>query len=505
MDDSLKQLHTYLEIMLRRKWLIGILLVICTGFAVATAFRINPTYRSTTVILVEKQQIPESYVTPTDRTPFTQRLDTIRQQIMSRQNLEMIAEEFNLYRNAAAPSRIYTVLNNLGIHIKPPAFSKEDRLAMVGKDIEAKIIGDRGSGDAFSISFSGTDPFVTMQVTTRLASFFIEENLKSREEYAEGTSDFLANELAIAKSELESQERAVRAFKEKYMGSLPEQLDANLRTLDRLQSELQTGNVELKTAEDRKLLLQAQLAQMSNADTVASGGAQVNNPRAQELARLQAELSNLLAVYKDTYPDVVFTKQRIRELRGQLSQSEAVGNAAKQPDELLALSPQERSPEIYNNLMVVNSQIQTLRERIATTRKQIKIFERRVEEAPANEQKFADLRRDYDISLANYQALLGKKLSANLAENLEKRQKGERFTVLDPANLPEKPYKPKKLIIALIGVGVGGGLGIGLVLFLEFISPVFRKPEDFEDVVQLKVLTTIPEFSKTPLDGSQKR
>jgi len=504
MDDSLGQFHVYLEMLVRRKWLVGILLVVCTGFAVVTAFRIKPVYRSTTVILVEKQQIPESYVTPTDRTPFTQRLDTIRQQIMSRQNLEKIVEEFKLYPEAAYPSRLHTALNKIGIPIKPAVISKEDLLAMVGKDIEAKIIGDRGSGDAFSISFSGTDPFVTMQVTTKLASFFIEENLKSREQYAEGTSDFLANELSIAKRELENQEKAVRSFKEKYMGSLPEQLEANLRTLDRLQTELQTGNMELKSAEDRKLLLEVQLAQTRNTDMADHGGAPVNNPRAQELARLQAELSSLLAVYKDTYPDVVLVKQRIRELKGQLSQSKPDGEAGGQPDELLELSPQERSPEIYNNLMVLNSQMETLRDRIINTRKQIKIFERRVEEAPANEQKFADLRRDYDISLANYQALLGKKLSAKLAENLEKRQKGERFTVLDPANLPEKPYKPKKFIISLIGVGVGGGLGFGLVLLLEFLNPVFRKPEDFEGIVQLKVLSTIPEFSRAELADSRK-
>lgn len=503
MDDSLRQLQAYLEMIIRRKWLVIIPLVICTAIAAAAAFRMKPSYRSTTVILVEKQQVPESYVTPTDRTPFTQRLSTIRQQIMSRQNLEKIIEDFHLYQEAAAPSRFYAFLNGIGIHVKAPAPSKEDLLDLIGNDIEAKVIGDRGSGDAFSISFSGNDPFVTMQVTNKLASLFIEENLKSREQYAEGTSDFLANELASAKKELENQERAVRDFKERYMGSLPQQLEANLRTLDRLQAELQSATVELKNAEDRKLLLEAQLSQSKNADTVQTGGAPVN-PQAQELRRLQTELANLLAVYKETYPDVVLTKKRIRELKAQMAQTPSADKTNAQPDELRELSPQERSPEIYNNLMVVKSQMAALRERITETRRQIKQFEKRVEEAPANEQKFADLRRDYDISLNNYQTLLGKKLSAKLAENLEKRQKGERFTVLDPANLPEKPYKPKKLAITLIGAGVGGGIGFGLVLLLDFLNPAFRKPEDFEGILDLKVLTTIPEFSMSSSSHSKK-
>ncbi len=504
MGKPLEEFYNYIELMLRRKWIIIVPVVVFTALGAVIAIIVPSYYRSTTIILVEKQQIPETYVTPTDRTPFSQKLNTLRQQIMSRQNLEKIIEEFHLYQNANSTNLVFAFLNRLGIKAGSSEPSKEALIELMSADVESKVIGDRGSGDAFSISFSGTDPFVTMQVTNKLASLFIEENLKAREQYAEGTSDFLSNELANAKKELESQERAVRSFKEKYMGSLPEQLDANLRTLDRLQVQLQAATAELKNTEDRNMLLESQLAQAGSVPSAAIGpNTPAVNPLVLELRRLQGELSGLLSVYKDNYPDVILAKKRINEIKEQLAKTKPAEDK-EQPKELQEPTLEERNPEIYNSLLVTKSQIKTLQERIANIRQQIKIFEKRVEEAPANEQKFADLRRDYDISLGNYQALLAKKLSAKLAENLEKRQKGERFTVLDSANLPEKPFKPKRPVIVLMGTAAGAGVGLGIVLLLEFLNPAFRKPEDFEGVLQIKVLSTIPEFSMTPSADSKK-
>lgn len=471
---------SFLAAAYKRKWFIVATVVLCTAAAAIVALLLPSHYKSSTLILVEQQQVSTSYVTPTDATPFNQKLNTIRQQILSRPNMEKIIESFNLYSGNGTQ------------------LAKEDAITHLVSNIEIRLIGERREEDAFSISFSGTDPYTTMQVASTLASMFIEENLKRREQYAEGTTGFLSDELEQAKSELENQEQAVRAFKERYMGGLPQQLEANLRTLDRLQLELQSVKLDMKSTEDRKALLEPQLNQTSTMPAAPGAPA---NPLVSELESKQRELAGLLSMYNENYPDVIITKRRIEELRQLLT---SPGTGAQPSHSNAAISAQIRNPEAYNNLLAAESQIKSLRMREADIRRQISLLERRVDATPANEQRFADLNRDYQISLNNYQSLLEKRLNARLAENLEKRQKGERFRIIDPANLPERPYKPKRPIIVLAGAGIGAGIGFGLVFLLEFMNPAFKRPEDFEGVIDMDLLASVPAFDLLLDEGSKK-
>lgn len=491
--DSIKKLLFYMLLIWRSKWIIVIPTVLFTVAASLIAWKMPSYYKSETLILVEKQQIPEAYVTPTDRTPFGQRLNTISQQILSRQNIDKIVTDFQLYRTQDTANPLSAIINRFR-EVPPP--SKEDIIEQMSKDVEIKVIGDRRAGDAFSVSYIGTNPEVTMNVTDTLASLFIDENLKSREQYAEGASDFITTELENAKMELESQEAALRSFKERNMGSLPQQLEANLRTLDRLQGELQSVKNELKGNEDRKMVLEAQLGRGS----VMVAGMPVN-PLQAEFETLQRELTALLARYRENYPDVVITKNKIADIKAQLA---AQRQAASSGTSEQALSQADMNPEAYNELMLLKSRIETLNTRSSDIRKQIQQFERRVETTPASEQRFIDLRRDYDISLANYQALLEKKMNAKLSENLEKRQKGERFKVINSANLPEKPFKPNKAAIVIAGAASGIGIGVGIILLIEFMNPAFRTREELAAGIDMPVLATVPAFaSLKPVKGKK--
>lgn len=472
---------SFLEAAYRRKWFVAAPVVLCTAAAAIVAVLLPSHYRSSTLILVEQQQVSTSYVTPTDATPFNQRLNTIRQQILSRPNLEKIIKNFDLYSGDGTQ------------------LAKEDAIARLVSKIEVKLIGERRAEDAFSISFSGTDPYTTMQVASTLASMFIEENLKRREQYAEGTTGFLSDELEQAKSELEKQEQAVRTFKEKYMGGLPQQLEANLRTLDRLQLELQSVKLDLKSAEDKKALLESPLNQTN---TMSAAPGAPANPLVSELESRQRELAGLLSAYNENYPDVIITRRRIEELRQLLTSSSEGAQPAPQSNKVI--SAQVRNPEAYNNLLNAESQIKALKNRESDIRRQISMLERRVDATPANEQRFADLNRDYQISLNNYQSLLEKRLNARLAENLEKRQKGERFRIINPANLPERPYKPNRPLVVMAGAGIGAGIGFGLVFLLEFLNPAFKRPEDFEGVLDMDLLATVPAFDSLPEEGHSK-
>lgn len=491
MDQSNKGFFDYIEILQRRKWFVIIPALLGTFVAVLVALKLPPIYRSTTLILVEQQRISEIYVTPTDSTPFVQRLNTIQQQVMSRTNLEKIIGDFNLYAIDESKEKekpLYRVKEALGMKASSQP-SVEEVVEKMREDIEIEVMGTGnrrdGGADAFRISYVGGNPHITMQVTNTLASLFIEENLKIKEQYAEGTTEFLVRELEIAKKQLETKESAFRKFKEHGMGALPEQLDANLRTLDRLQLELQSVNESLRNATERKSFLEEQAGVAST----VTGQAPVATP-AVELERLKNELAALLSRYEETYPDVVIAKSRIGELEEQLISAKKDGGLTG--EEPSTAQAGFRSPELSAEI----SRISSLKDREARIRRQLRSYQRRVEMTPANEQALADLQRDYDIIFQNYQSLLEKKLNANLAENLEKRQKGARFRVVDPANLPEKPFKPDRPQIVLMGVAGGVGVGAGLIFLFEFLNPAFRKPEDFEELFEFPVLASIPLFSK---------
>jgi len=483
--DSIKNLLNYLNIIWRSKWVVIIPAVLFTIVSALLAWKMPSYYKSETLILVEKQQIPESYVTPTDRTPFSQRLNTISQQILSRQNIEKIVNDFQLYRAKDTANPLSSFVN---LFREAPEPSKEEIIERMTKDVQINVIGDRRAGDAFSVSYIGTNPEVTMHVTNTLASLFIDENLKSREQYAEGASDFITTELENAKTELESQEAALRGFKERNMGSLPQQLDANLRTLDRLQSELQSVKNELKGAEDRKMVIEAQFGR----GTVSVAGMPVN-PLQVELEAQQRELTALLSRYRENYPDVIITRNKIADIKAQLATQRQATSRSSEPQ----ASQADINPEAYNELMVLKSRIETLNSRSTELRRQIQQFEKRVETTPASEQRFIDLRRDYDISLANYQALLEKKMNAKLSENLEKRQKGERFKVINSANLPENPFRPNKPAIVISGAAGGIGLGVCIILFMEFLNPAFRTRDELADSIGMPVLATVPAFASS--------
>lgn len=500
-EESRKTIFDYLAVFKHRKWLFVAPLIIGTVAGLIVSFELPEKYSSTTLILVEEQQIPEEYVTPTDRTPFSQRLNVISQQILSRTRLEKIIKEFGLY-SQQGPGLVEKAKSLItGSETEAP--TPDEIIEQMRGDIQFTVNGEQNSkkqqdsgGNAFSITYIGEEPQTTMQVTNTLSSLFIEENLKAREQYAEGTSEFLSSELDMAQQELGQLEQKLKDFKQAHMGTLPGQLDANLRTLDRLQLELQTVTSSLKTNEDRKLVLEEQMKY--NAAMVVSP--EIQGSLAGELESARAELGQMLSVFKESYPDVVIMKKRIKDLERQLQGQ--TGN--EKPTEEAPAPPKVMHPA-YAELMAVKSQITTLSRRESNIRRQLDQYAGRVELTPASEQQLTDLQRDYDISLQNYKTLLEKKMSARLSENLEKRQKGARFRVVDPANLPQSPDQPNKPLVLSLGSAGGAAAGIALVCLVEFMNPAFRRPEDFEGVVDSPVLTSIPLFPTEQLIKPETR
>lgn len=484
------------------KWLVlGVFCACVTGAGVLCVV-LPPSYRSQTLILVESQKIPENYVQALVGPTIEERLNSIQQQVMSRTVLTQMVREFDLYPEEVRRNGMEMVVEHL-------------RKDITVTTMAAKSQRSASSIDAFSISFAHESPVTAMKVTAKLASNFIEENLRVREQLVEGASEFLEQELALAKDRLESQERAITLFKTKYMGELPEQVQVNVSALDRLQLQQSTTSDALQKATDRLTLMEKMIREYDSpavSGTVQGAhGTVVVDPLVHRLKELEKTLATLQAEYKDTYPDVVSTKEEIQTLKAQIKnrpndkdESDRVEGAEKSG----ASRKELRTADLYLRELIrqrdeARLEIASQKERLVRLKEEVRQYETRVEKAPTREQELMILVRDYNNLKENYRTLLDKKLNARLAENLEKRQKGEQFRILDPANVPNTPEKPNKLQIMLIGLALGCGGGVGGAVALESLRPVFRRSDDVESFLQLRVLASIPNFRQLLLE-SQK-
>jgi polysaccharide chain length determinant protein (PEP-CTERM system associated) len=494
-------IHDYTEIFLRRIWYIVIPFVVVVMAAALYAFSLPKMYRATTLVLVTRQKVPESFVRPTVTARIEDRLQSIGQEIMSRTRLEQVISEFKLYPEEAK------------------SLSREEIIELMRKNIRVELKGKEGF---FTISYIGRDPRVVTMVTNKLASLFIEENLKLREQQAQGTSDFLSIELNATRAKLEEQEGAITLFKKKHMAELPEQREANLKILEQFQLQSMKVSDNLKAAQDRKLIIQKQLADMKmqmasgppsenlreerEATTTQPTMSQPPTPK-QKLQSLEVQLNhgrNLLNELKSKYtgkhPDILRAERYIADLEEKIEEAKAYYDAKtnmKGRETAISDSPLVASvQEMESQLVVTELEMKRLKEEDSKIKGKIAEIQARVENTPIREIAMTNLTRDYQNTKETYQTLLQKSQQAQQAENLERRQKGEQFKVIDPARIPEKPMQGKVVIILLFGLLLGMGSGLGLAFVREQMDRSFRDAEDLEATMEFKVLANIPKIEK---------
>ena len=473
--------HDYWNIAVRQKRLILGTILLSLIVAGVVCLVMPKSYRSSTLILVEGQKIPEDYVKGIVGGSVEERITMIQQYVMSRTLLSKVIEQFNLYQDDVRRYGLETVIEEMREIVKVKTVASA---------------GNRGKGvEAFSVSFAHEDPVTAMKVTAKVSSLFIEQNLKLREELVEGASEFLAMEVQRVKQDLEQRELAISEFKKKYMGELPQQTEANLRALDRKQNDGNALTESLHRLTDRYSMRKKAIEEYQLTGTISNGsgaGQAGTDPLVVRYKELERALVILTAEYKDSYPDVIQVKQEIEEVEAQLAEKYGVAlqnaSGAKKPFDPYLQSLIEERDE-------VGAEIDGLKRRQRRLTADIEKYEGRIERAPAREQELMILVRDYDNMRASYQSLLNKRLNARVAENLEKRQKGEQFRIIDPANLPETPEKLDILRIMLVGLALGCGVGFGTAFLVEQMNPTFRRSEDLELLLGLQVLAAIPDFA----------
>jgi polysaccharide chain length determinant protein (PEP-CTERM system associated) len=498
--SSQLSIEHFLRVLYHRLWVVIAVFIPISAGTFIFAHRLPNIYTSETVILVDPQKVPESYVRSTVTGDIRNRLGTLSQQILSATRLQKIIESFNLYpedRKANVP--------------------REDIIMRMQADIHVGVVSDWGGSQdlqAFRIRYNGQDPRLVAQVTTQLASLFMDENLKAREEQATGTTEFLQNQLQETRKVLEQQEQKLGAFKLQHIGELPNQEAATIQILGQLQAQLQQGADALARAEQQRTYLQSMVSQwapvveMDDRAPIRPAAASGNTPAAGSAAVAgpprvspRARLAELLKRYREDHPDVRKLKKEIEEEEARQPQQTAKveqPSLEQEPVQSAASRPAQRvvataNPVLQSQLRSLDAEITKYKEEQQRLTKAIAGYRSKLEAIPLREQQMSDLVRDYEISRTHYQQLLEKQLSAETAMELEIRQQGEKFTVLDPAQVPERPSSPKRYLINMAGSAFGLGLGLFLALATEFLGMSITGPEQMfaSGIAVLEVIPVI--------------
>lgn len=471
MENQIRTVHDYLDILKRRKKNLILPVLIVFSIAMFIVLIYPPVYRSTATILIEEQELPAAYVQTTIAGFAEQRLQSLNQRIMSSTKLLEIINRFNIYQD---------------LRKKEPV---EEVVATMRKDIKFRTISadianpQRGGSPspitiAFTLSYEGRDPQTVQQIASVLSSLFLEENLKVREEKARGASKFLGVETASVQKQLAEIDAKIARYKEKHSLELPELLQVNVSSLERVENETNNLRQRLTTLREKEGYLRSQLSTVPRDDATL-------------LRELKAKLTQLQSRYSEKHPDVIKTNREIAELRNRNDASRSAKNSTGTPP----VPDQPDNPAYVNlasQLAGVQAEIEMVRRQSGEMSRKRDEYYRRMEAAPRIEQSYKALLAERNSIQLKVDDLMKKSLEAKTAQGLEREKMGERFTVIDPAMLPEKPVKPNIPVILFTALFLGIGMGVGMVSLQEFNDRSVRNPKALFAVTQVPVLAAIP-------------
>ena len=470
-------LKKYIDLIHRWRVLLFALLLVALPVALVYYVYTPKAYQSTTLLSYQQQSVNPNKMAPDLTARIQDTVSTLTQIVTSRTNLEAMIASFDLYKDARE---------------KLPL---EDVVEMMRKNIE---ISPSRRGDIFSISFTGEDPGTVVKVTNGLAAKFIEENLKYRAERATETSSYTSNELEMAKATMDRKEAAMRDYKLKYYNEMPEQRQANLSRLTALQEQYEAVQVSILELERTRVLVQEQIALRkeqlkSEAARYGSSMSSPSSPSWEQLKKLRQDLEMLLVTHKENHPEVRRVKKLIENLEAQgvrapSSRSTGSGPAPGSDKDLVQLQTQ------LGKITIDIESIELERKQIGDN---IKQYEEWVAATPVREAEWSALTREYSQLKSHYDYLVAQDLQAKSMLNLERRQKGSQFKIVDPARYPEKPTQPDFLKIMLVAVGGTMAAGVAMILAIDFLDGSFRDPDDAELALGVPVLATV-DFIVTP-------
>jgi polysaccharide chain length determinant protein (PEP-CTERM system associated) len=460
------QLEDAIEILDRRKW--WIVPGVVGGLLIGTAltFALPPKYESSTTILVEPQEVPEFLVRSVVQQDVLQQIELLRHRVTNHTNLMQLVEKIGESRidpsgMLSREELVQKIRANLSIEIPR------------GKDIEFAPV--------FRISHTSADPEIAAEVAGGVAALFISENIRDREAQASSTAQFLDRELDRIREEVSRQEEELGKFRRERMGSLPEQLDTNLRALDRLNFELATNLESQEAMNQRMALLRRQTEGVTTPGLLSSRGL--------ALADARKRLFDAERVYTDEHPNVQHLKAQIERLENQAAEEALAARSA--PGAEIA-KPRPIPIQFQPEIEAAQLELKARKRREERIRAEIETLQAKVDATPIREQELQTLTRDYANLTSTYHTLLAKKYEAVISRNLDRAQKGQKFEVARRARVPLEPIWPDPLILLPAGVGIGLALVAVFIVISEFRNPAFRSVGRLTRMIGLPVFASIP-------------
>lgn len=468
-------------ILSRRRWALLLPAIAVFLLAVVVALVLPSIYRSSATILIEEQEIPVDLVQTTVSSYAQQRLQGINQRIMSTSKLLEIIKSLKLYpelQGKENPDEIAAIMR------------KDIALDFIQAEVVDPKTGRASTATiAFSLTYYGKDPTQTQKVASVLSSLFLEENLKVREKTVREASSFLEDEANNVKNEMAEIDRKIAQYKEEHINELPELLQVNMQSLQNIEMNSDRLSEQMRGLREREGYLQSQLA------SIPQSQGQMQKNRLEEL---QVRLDNLKTRFSDQYPDVIEVKSEIAKIEKENESKGVAGSSGVMADNPAYINLAAQLASTRSEIASVGKQITANEDKIAHYRKLI-------EATPRVEEFYRTLISERDNLQHKYSELRQKHMQAQVAQGLEKNQQGERFSLIEPPLLPEKPSKPNRLAIILIGLVLGLGAGVGTAAMLEFSDQSIRTPGALSQLTSIPVLVTIPEIGGKGKGSFSKR
>jgi uncharacterized protein involved in exopolysaccharide biosynthesis len=500
MDAPAKDLYDYLALLRRRKTLILMVAASLLAASAALAFLLPAVYRSTATILIEEQEIPPDLVRSAIATYADQRIETIKQQVLSRSTLWHIVEQYGLYKDLRKRNPTEEILAR---------FVKDIQIDVMNvKVIDKRTQNPTQATIAFTLSYDGESPELAQKVANELTSLFLGENLKTRERHAQETTAFLKREAESLSHHIQDLEGKLAGVKQRAAGALPELVQLNMQLMSSTQREVIDSDREIRSLKERKTYLEGELATLKPHTPLINASGDRMLDTSERLKALRAQYASASAYLEPEHPDLIKMKQELSSLekepgatdgREELSKRLTAEQAslaalrermeASHPDvvktqnvvaslerELQAAiarppKPLTVKPEnpayinIQSQLASTTASLQSLEKARVDLKQRMAEYAKRVETTPTIEPEYLDLQRDRENSVRKYQEITSRLMEAQVSGELEVQRKGERFSLINPPELPEKPDRPNRMAILLLGafLAVAGGVGTGVV------------------------------------------